>query len=97
MLDFQAISEALRMLFGSWMPWLVMIPGLVVGLIFGAVPGLTTGMAMVICLPLTLYMDFLSAMIFMTSIFTGGGFGCAIPAILVNIPGMPAAVARLSQ
>ena len=93
MIDFPAIADALRMLFGSWSPWLVMVPGLVIGLIFGAVPGLTTSMAMVIFLPLTLYMDFLSAMIFMTSIFTGGGFGCAIPAILVNIPGMPAAVA----
>jgi len=93
MLDFPAIAQSLGMLFGSWTPWLVMIPGLIIGLIFGAVPGLTTGMAMVICLPLTLYMDFLSAMIFLTSIFTGGGFGCAIPAILVNIPGMPAAVA----
>ncbi len=93
MIDFPAFSDALRLLFGSWTPWLVMVPGLVIGLIFGAVPGLTTGMAMVIFLPFTLYMDFLSAMIFLTSIFTGGGFGCAIPAILVNIPGMPAAVA----
>jgi putative tricarboxylic transport membrane protein len=93
MLDFSAMAEALRLLFGSWMPWLVMLPGLAIGFVFGAVPGLTTSMAMVIFLPLTLYMDFLSAMIFLTSIFTGGGFGCAIPAILVNIPGMPAAVA----
>ena len=93
MIDFAAMTEGLRLLFGSWSPWLVMVPGLAVGLIFGAVPGLTTSMAMVICLPLTLYMDFLSAIIFLTSIFTGGGFGCAIPAILVNIPGMPGAVA----
>lgn len=93
MLDVSAMADALRLLFGSWSPWLVMVPGLVIGLVFGAVPGLTTGMAMVIFLPLTLYMDFLSAMIFLTSVFTGGGFGCAIPAILVNIPGMPAAVA----
>jgi putative tricarboxylic transport membrane protein len=93
MIDFSAMTEALRLLFGSWMPWLVMVPGLAIGLVFGAVPGLTTSMAMVIFLPLTLYMDFLSAMIFLTSVFTGGGFGCAIPAILVNIPGTPAAVA----
>jgi putative tricarboxylic transport membrane protein len=38
-------------------------------------------------------MDFLTAIIFLTAIFTGGGFGCAIPAILINVPGTPAAVA----
>ena len=93
MLDVAAASSALQMLFGSWQPWLVVIPGLLIGLVFGAMPGLTTSVAMAVFLPFTLYMDFLSALIFMTAIFTGGGFGCAIPAILINVPGMPGAVA----
>ncbi len=93
MIDLPAASAALHMLFGSWQPWLVVVPGMLIGLLFGALPGLTTSVAMAVFLPITLYMDFLSALIFMTAIFTGGGFGCAIPAILINIPGMPGAVA----
>lgn len=93
MLDLAAAQAALDLLFGSWQPWVVVIPGMVIGLVFGALPGLTIPVAMAVFLPLTLYMDFLSALIFMTAIFTGGGFGCAIPAILINVPGTPGAVA----
>src|SRR5690606_6986287 len=50
-------------------------------------------MAMVLLLPFTLYMGFIPAILFLTSIFTGAGFGCAIPAILMRIPGTTAAVA----
>lgn len=93
MIDLGAAQSALALLGGSWEPWLVVIPGLLIGLIFGAVPGLQGSMAMAICLPLTLYMDFLTAMLFLTAIFTGAGFGCAVPAVLINIPGTSAAVA----
>ncbi|WP_372623926.1 tripartite tricarboxylate transporter permease [Falsiroseomonas sp.] len=93
MIDTAAAASALGILFGSWEPWLVVIPGLIIGLVFGAVPGLQGSMAMAICLPLTLYMDFLPAMLFLTAIFTGAGFGCAVPAVLINIPGTSAAVA----
>jgi len=50
-------------------------------------------MAIALCLPFLPYMDFLSALIFMTAMYTGSLFGVAIPAILLNIPGSPAAVA----
>lgn len=93
MMDFNAAGQALQLLFSNWEPWLVVVPGMLIGLLFGAVPGLSTSMAMAIFLPATLYMDFLSAMLFLTAIFTGAGFGCAIPAILINIPGTSAAVA----
>jgi putative tricarboxylic transport membrane protein len=48
---------------------------------------------MAVFLPFTLYIDFTSAILFLTAIFTGGGFGAAVPAILVNVPGTPSAVA----
>ena len=44
-------------------------------------------------LPATLWMSLLSALIFMTAIYTGAAFGVAIPAILMGVPGSPAAVA----
>lgn len=92
MLDFEALNAALAVLGGSLDPWLVIVPGLVIGLVGGAIPGLSTSITMAIFLPFALYMDFLSAVLFLTSIFTGGGFGGAIPAILMNVPGTTAAV-----
>src|SRR3546814_10420904 len=56
-------------------------------------PGISITMAMAIFLPATLYMDFLPAMVFLTSIYTGAGFGGAVPAVLMNIPGTSSAVA----
>lgn len=93
MLDLDAFSSALALLFSSASPWLVVIPGILIGLVFGALPGLQISMAMALFLPMTLYMDFMQAMLFLTAIFTGGGFGGSIPAILMNIPGTSSAIA----
>jgi putative tricarboxylic transport membrane protein len=93
MMDFDALQSGLSLLFSSLAPWMVVIPGILIGLVFGAVPGLQISMAMAVFLPLTLYMDFMQAMLFLTAIFTGGGFGGSIPAILMNIPGTSSAIA----
>jgi putative tricarboxylic transport membrane protein len=91
-IDFSALVAALHLLGGSWQPWMVVIPGLLIGLFVHAVPGLTTSMALAICLPLIPYMDFLQALIFMTAMYAGALFGVAIPAILLNVPGSASAV-----
>ncbi len=93
MLDFSAIGSALSLLTSSYIAWIYLIPGLLIGLVFGAMPGISITMAMAIFLPLTLYMDFLPAMVFLTSIYTGAGFGGSVPAVLMNIPGTSSAVA----
>lgn len=93
MIDFVAVEQGLSLLFTSFSPWMVVIPGIILGLIFGATPGLQISMAMAIFLPMTLYMDFVQAMLFLTAIFTGGSFGSGIPAILMNIPGTSSAIA----
>jgi len=93
MIDIDALQTGLSLLFTSFTPWLIVIPGILIGLIFGAIPGLQISMAMAIFLPMTLYMDFMQAMLFLTAIFTGGGFGGSIPAILMNIPGTSSSVA----
>lgn len=93
MIDLTAFTSALGLLSSDPMAWLVVIPGLFIGLIFGAIPGLSISIAMAVFLPATLYMDFLPAILFLTAIFTGGGFGGAVPAILMNIPGTSSAVA----
>lgn len=93
MIDPEPLRGAIALLATDPMAWLVVPPGIVIGLIFGAVPGLSISIAMAVFLPATLYMEFLPAILFLTAIFTGGGFGGAIPAILMNIPGTSAAVA----
>jgi putative tricarboxylic transport membrane protein len=92
MIDLTALMDAVHLLGSSWQPWLVVVPGILIGLIVHAVPGLTTSMALAICLPLIPYMDFLQALIFMTAMYAGALFGVAIPAILLNVPGSAAAV-----
>ncbi len=93
MIDLSALAGAFDLLGSFWQPWLVVPVGLMIGLIFGCIPGLQTSMAMAIFLPATLTFDFLSAMLFLTAIFTGGMFGGGVSAILMNIPGTSSAVA----
>lgn len=93
MLDLPAVGDAFGILTADWSAWIWLLPGLVIGLVFGAMPGISITMAMAIFLPLTLYMDFLPAIVFLTSIYTGAGFGGSVPAVLMNIPGTSSAVA----
>ena len=93
MIDWPALAAAFDLLFSSIDPWIVVIPGILIGLLFGAIPGLQISMAMAIFLPMTLYMNFMQAMLFLTAIFTGGSFGGSIPAVLMNIPGTSSAIA----
>ena len=93
MIDAAALEAGLQLLFSSLTPWLIVIPGILIGLVFGAIPGLQISMAMAVFLPMTLYMDFMQAMLFLTAIFTGGGFGGSIPAVLMNIPGTSSSIA----
>jgi putative tricarboxylic transport membrane protein len=93
MLDVNALSSALISLASDPQIWVMMVAGLFIGLIAGSIAGVSTTMAMAICLPLTLYMEFMPAIMFLTAIFTGGGFGGAVTSILMGIPGTTSAVA----
>jgi putative tricarboxylic transport membrane protein len=93
MIDFAAAGSAVSMLAGSPEAWIWVVPGLLIGLLFGALPGISVSMAMALVLPATLYMEFLPAIIFLTSVYTGAGFGGSVPAVLMNIPGTSSAVA----
>ena len=72
MVGLSALTSALDLMFSGMGPWIFVIPGLLIGLIFGAVPGLQVSMAMALFLPLTFTMDFIQSIMFLTSIFTGG-------------------------
>ena len=92
-IDWQALASAFHILGSSYSAWLLTIPGIALGMLGGAIPGVSSALILAIVLPATLWMSLLSALIFMTAIYTGAAFGVAIPAILMGVPGSPAAVA----
>lgn len=69
----------------------LMILGLVVGLSFGAIPGLTFITGIILLLPLTFGVDPVSAVSLLLGVYCGGMTGGSVSAILLGIPGTPSA------
>ncbi len=69
--------------------------GLILGFVFGAIPGLTPVLGMTLCLPLSFSMSPITAMLFLLGIYCGGSFGGSITAILIGTPGTAQAAATL--
>ncbi|WP_422443928.1 tripartite tricarboxylate transporter permease [Thermoanaerobacterium sp. DL9XJH110] len=67
--------------------------GVFVGIYIGAIPGLSVTMAVSLLISFTFSWDTLPALAVMVGIYTGGVYGGSRSAILLNIPGAPAAVA----
>jgi putative tricarboxylic transport membrane protein len=67
--------------------------GTFVGIIFGAIPGLTATMAIVMFLPVTYSMTASQGISTLMALYIGGISGGLISAILLNIPGTPSSVA----
>ena len=65
----------------------------VIGVLVGALPGLTSSMAIALLLPLTIGMDAIPAICMLAALYCAGTFGGSITAILINAPGAPPAVA----
>jgi putative tricarboxylic transport membrane protein len=63
--------------------------GLTIGIVAGALPGITMLNSIVLVLPFTYFMGIVPALLLMIGIYCGGVFGGSITAILFNIPGDP--------
>ncbi len=72
---------------------LAMVIGTFAGIVIGALPGLNVTAGIAILIPLTFGMEPLFALGLIAGIFNGSSYSNAIPAILINVPGTPAAVA----
>lgn len=78
--------------------WDVMIScfgGVVWGMFVGVTPGLTGIMAVVIALPLTFFMDPLSAIALLLGIYVTAIYGGSVTAIMIATPGTPNAAATV--
>lgn len=67
--------------------------GVAVGIVFGAVPGLTAVMAIALCLPLTYTMGPAAGLSLLVALYIGATSGGLISAILLKIPGTPSSIA----
>lgn len=79
-----------------WMLWVCLL-GVTLGILWGAMPGLSTTMAMALLIGLSAGMEQYSALMFMLGVYTGSVFGGAISAVLINIPGTPDAVPTMME
>lgn len=69
--------------------------GSLVGLVFGAIPGLTFTVALALALPITFGMATLPAVGLLLGTYIGGMTGGSVSAILLGIPGTPSAAATV--
>ena len=79
----------------QWQNSLIIPVGLALGIIVGAIPGLTSDLGIILCIPLTYGMDPTMAILMLLAIYCGGTYGGSITAILINTPGTSANAATL--
>jgi putative tricarboxylic transport membrane protein len=88
LLTLKAIPDALMMIMSfECLGWIVL--GTIIGVLFGAAPGLTATTGVALFTPITFYMPLNVSMSFLMGMYVGGYYGGSIPAILINTPGAP--------
>jgi putative tricarboxylic transport membrane protein len=88
MLDLELLGATLVKLLG-WPGIFFLISGTIIGMIFGAIPGLSGTTAIVVLIPMTFGMDPPTAMLWLGATYGAATYGGAIPCILINTPGEP--------
>ena len=71
--------------------------GVFLGLVLGAIPGLTATMAIALIIPLTFTLSPTQSIIMLLGAFNAGTFGGSLSAILLSTPGTPAAAATVAD
>ncbi|NVK47841.1 MAG: tripartite tricarboxylate transporter permease [Rhodobacteraceae bacterium] len=66
--------------------------GTVLGLVLGAIPGISSTMALAILMPVTFTMEPGVAILFLIAVFMSSVYGGSISAILMKLPGTPASI-----
>lgn len=74
------------------MLWVFVLLGTVLGVLAGALPGVGTTLAFGLVLPFTFVMQPALAVAFLLAISVGVMYGNSIPAVLMAVPGNPAAI-----
>ncbi|MCL2001111.1 MAG: tripartite tricarboxylate transporter permease [Planctomycetes bacterium] len=72
---------------------LIVFMGTGIGIVFGALPGLTSTMAVGLLIPVTFGFNPTTGLIFLAGAYCGSMYGGSISAVLLNTPGTPASAA----
>ncbi len=94
LLDVSAVLSGLSI---ALMPQVVLavVTGLIIGVTFGAMPGIKGSTAIAILLPFVYYFEPIISIMFLSSIYTGAAYGGGILAILMGMPGTSGAIATV--
>ena len=92
MFEFETVHQGFLLLLGWQIP-IAILGGMLLGLVIGAIPGMTAALGLAALLPLTFKLEPLTALILMTSVYTGSLTGGGFLAVLINTPGTPGAAA----
>ena len=84
----QLLASGFAAVFNPGMFFMVCL-AIVLGTIFGALPGVSATMAVALGLTFTYTMDPIPAIVFLTAIYCSSITGGSITAILFKIPGVP--------
>jgi putative tricarboxylic transport membrane protein len=96
MMIFERIGTYFQMVFhlaADPLNILILLSSVMLGIIFGAMPGLTSTLGVALLTALTYGMDTPTAMLCLLSIYVGGTYGGSYASILINIPGTAASAA----
>lgn len=74
---------------------LILLSGILLGFVGGAIPGISGTMLVIILLPISYMLDPIAAFLLLTSIYAVSVFSGSISAILFRTPGTPEAVATV--
>lgn len=74
---------------------LALVGGVLIGVVAGAIPGMSATMAVALTLPFTFTMSPITGILLLIGVYKGGIFGGCIPAILIKTPGTPASSATV--
>ena len=77
----------------QWKYLLPLFLGTLVGVVGGALPGVTITMTIIVVLPFTFGLDPLQGLAAMTGVYVGGSAGGLVTATLLGIPGTPSSIA----
>ncbi len=77
----------------SWHHMILIPIGVILGILVGAMPGLTTTIGVALLVPFTYGMDPAASLLLLVSLYCGGEYGGSITAISINTPGTAAAAA----
>ena len=85
--------QSLGHVVGSPVHLAILFGSVLLGIIFGALPGLTSTLGVALLTAVTYGMDAATAMVCLLSIYVGGTYGGSYSSILINIPGTAASAA----